>query len=72
MFGEIEYDPTRQYSSIPMEEQLYALTKAVESGKVEIVGHIFSFLFFFFSFQISSRHLISAVILVVGQIYWTE
>ncbi|CAO2839670.1 unnamed protein product [Amaranthus hypochondriacus] len=38
MFGEIEYDPTRQYSSIPMEEQLYALTKAVESGKVRYIG----------------------------------
>uniref|UniRef100_A0A453E072 NADP-dependent oxidoreductase domain-containing protein n=1 Tax=Aegilops tauschii subsp. strangulata TaxID=200361 RepID=A0A453E072_AEGTS len=34
MFGETDYDPSRQYASIPMEEQLEALGKGVESGKV--------------------------------------
>ena len=34
MFGEIEYDPTRQFSSVPIEEQLDALGRAVDAGKV--------------------------------------
>lgn len=34
MFGETDYDPSRQYSSIPMEEQLEALGKSIEAGKV--------------------------------------
>lgn len=34
MFGETDYDPSRQYVSIPMEEQLEALGKGVEAGKV--------------------------------------
>ncbi|CAN1175401.1 Protein tas [Linum perenne] len=33
MFGETEYDPTRQFSSITIEEQLDALGRAVASGK---------------------------------------
>nr|XP_028945063.1 uncharacterized protein LOC103449097 isoform X2 [Malus domestica] len=33
MFGETEYDPTRQFCSIPIEEQLDALGRAVDSGK---------------------------------------
>ncbi|XP_022728450.1 uncharacterized protein LOC111283993 isoform X5 [Durio zibethinus] len=33
MFGEIEYDPVRQFSSVPIEEQLDALGKAVDAGK---------------------------------------
>ncbi|CAN6558587.1 unnamed protein product [Malus baccata var. baccata] len=34
MFGETEYDPTRQFCSIPIGEQLDALGRAVDSGKV--------------------------------------
>lgn len=34
MFGETEYDPIQQYSSIPIEEQLGALGEAVDAGKV--------------------------------------
>lgn len=34
MFGETEYDPDRQYSSISIDEQLEALGKAVTAGKV--------------------------------------
>ncbi|KAL2343216.1 hypothetical protein Fmac_004501 [Flemingia macrophylla] len=33
MFGEIEYDPVRQYFSISIEEQLEALSTAVKAGK---------------------------------------
>ncbi|XP_034692014.1 protein tas-like isoform X3 [Vitis riparia] len=34
MFGETEYDPTRQFSSVFIEEQLDALGRAVDAGKV--------------------------------------
>lgn len=34
MFGETEYDLNKQYSSVPMEEQLDALQKAIDNGKV--------------------------------------
>jgi hypothetical protein len=34
MFGETEYDPARQYSSISIHEQLEALSEAVKAGKV--------------------------------------
>lgn len=34
MFGETEYDPCQQYSAISIEEQLEALSKAVNAGKV--------------------------------------
>ncbi|KAK0582956.1 hypothetical protein LWI29_031502 [Acer saccharum] len=34
MFGETEYDPIRQYKSVSIEEQLDALGKAVDAGKV--------------------------------------
>lgn len=38
MFGNIEYDPLLAYPSIPIEEQLEALHKAVHSGKVRYIG----------------------------------
>ncbi|CAN1175399.1 Protein tas [Linum perenne] len=38
MFGETEYDPTRQFSSITIEEQLDALGRAVASGKIRYIG----------------------------------
>ncbi|XP_078178941.1 uncharacterized protein LOC144573125 isoform X2 [Carex rostrata] len=38
MFGEIEYDPSKQYTSVPMEEQLNALQKAIDNGKIRYVG----------------------------------
>jgi Aldo/keto reductase family len=41
MFGETEYDPNKQYSCVPMEEQLDALQKAIDSGKVWCTKYIF-------------------------------
>lgn len=38
MFGETEYDPTRQYCSVPIEEQLDALGRAVDAGKIRYIG----------------------------------
>ncbi|XVE77711.1 hypothetical protein DITRI_Ditri13aG0084900 [Diplodiscus trichospermus] len=38
MFGEIEYDQDRQFSSVPIEEQLDALGKAVDAGKIRYIG----------------------------------
>ncbi|XP_073303511.1 uncharacterized protein [Primulina huaijiensis] len=38
MFGEIEYDPTRNFSSVSVEEQLSALQKAIGAGKIRYVG----------------------------------
>ncbi|KAM0950663.1 putative NADP-dependent oxidoreductase domain-containing protein [Dioscorea sansibarensis] len=38
MFGETEYDPNRQYSSVPIEEQLDALGRAVDDGKIRYIG----------------------------------
>ncbi|CAB4317714.1 unnamed protein product [Prunus armeniaca] len=34
MFGETEYDPTRHFCSIPIDKQLDALGRAVDSGKI--------------------------------------
>lgn len=34
MFGETEYNPSWQYCSVTIEEQLYALSKAADAGKV--------------------------------------
>ncbi|CAL9026661.1 unnamed protein product [Prunus brigantina] len=34
MFGETEYDPTRYFCSIPIDKQLDALGRAVDSGKI--------------------------------------
>ncbi|PWZ10216.1 Aldo-keto reductase [Zea mays] len=34
MFGETEYDPNCQYMSVPMEEQLEALGRAIDASKV--------------------------------------
>ncbi|KAB1203015.1 Protein tas [Morella rubra] len=38
MFGQTEYDPIQQFSSISIEEQLYALSRAVDAGKIRYVG----------------------------------
>ena len=34
MFGETDYDPDRQYSHVSFDEQLDALGRAVDAGKV--------------------------------------
>jgi hypothetical protein len=34
MFGDIDYDPSASYAAVPFEEQLMALGRAVEAGKV--------------------------------------
>ena len=36
MFGETEYEPSRQFCSIGIEEQLGALGRAVAQGKVNL------------------------------------
>ena len=38
MFGETDYDPAHAYQSVPLEEQLAALTAAVQAGKVRHIG----------------------------------
>ncbi|GMH32887.1 hypothetical protein BSKO_00721 [Bryopsis sp. KO-2023] len=38
MFGEVEYDPSRAYQSIPIREQLDALGECVNEGKVRHAG----------------------------------
>ncbi|KAF5180746.1 Voltage-gated potassium channel subunit beta-1 [Thalictrum thalictroides] len=38
MFGETEYDPTRQLCSVPIEEQVIALQRAVSVGKIRYIG----------------------------------
>ncbi|KAL7172262.1 hypothetical protein ACSBR2_031870 [Camellia fascicularis] len=38
MFGETEYDPILQFHSIDIEEQLDALGRAVDAGKIRYVG----------------------------------
>ncbi|GKU86710.1 hypothetical protein SLEP1_g1199 [Rubroshorea leprosula] len=38
MFGETEYDPVRQFSSVSIEEQLDALGRAVDAGKIRYIG----------------------------------
>ncbi|XP_007050744.2 PREDICTED: protein tas isoform X1 [Theobroma cacao] len=38
MFGETEYDPVRQFSSVHIEEQLDALGRAVDAGKIRYIG----------------------------------
>ncbi|XP_057965983.1 uncharacterized protein LOC131156370 isoform X1 [Malania oleifera] len=38
MFGETEYDPIRNLCSVNMEEQLDALGRAVDAGKIRYVG----------------------------------
>lgn len=47
MFGETEYDPNRQYSSVSIEEQLDALGRAVDAGKVSDSLLIFCSIHFF-------------------------
>lgn len=38
MFGETEYDPSRQFCSVDIEEQLDSLSKAVDAGKIRYFG----------------------------------
>ncbi|KAH9306632.1 hypothetical protein KI387_011036, partial [Taxus chinensis] len=38
MFGETDYDPTQQYAAVPIEEQLEALGRAVNAGKIRYIG----------------------------------
>ncbi|KAF8401578.1 hypothetical protein HHK36_012522 [Tetracentron sinense] len=38
MFGQTEYDPTRQFCSVPIDEQLDALGRAVDAGKIRYIG----------------------------------
>ncbi|KAJ6848354.1 uncharacterized protein M6B38_273895 [Iris pallida] len=38
MFGETEYDPSRQYIFVTIEEQLDALRRAVDAGKIRYIG----------------------------------
>ncbi|XP_009778409.1 uncharacterized protein [Nicotiana sylvestris] len=38
MFGETDYDPLRNYASISFEEQLDALERAIDAGKIRYIG----------------------------------
>ncbi|KAI4301323.1 hypothetical protein L6164_034611 [Bauhinia variegata] len=38
MFGETEYDPNRQYTSVSIDEQLEALSRFVNAGKIRYFG----------------------------------
>ncbi|KAJ9543450.1 hypothetical protein OSB04_023157 [Centaurea solstitialis] len=38
MFGETDYDPERQYSHVSFDEQLDALGRAVDAGKIRFIG----------------------------------
>ena len=38
MFGEVDFRPENAYSSVPVEEQMQALSKAVTAGKVRHIG----------------------------------
>ncbi|XP_015697822.1 protein tas-like isoform X2 [Oryza brachyantha] len=38
MFGDTEYDPSRHYVSVPIEEQLIALGRAIDAGKIRYIG----------------------------------
>ncbi|GAB4841204.1 hypothetical protein Ancab_021949 [Ancistrocladus abbreviatus] len=38
MFGEVDYDPMRHYCSISIEEQLDALGRAINAGKIRYIG----------------------------------
>ncbi|KVI03951.1 Aldo/keto reductase [Cynara cardunculus var. scolymus] len=38
MFGETDYDPVRQYSPVSFDEQLDALGRAVDAGKIRFIG----------------------------------
>lgn len=36
MFGDLDYDPSMAYAACSFEEQLEALSRAVEAGKVRV------------------------------------
>ena len=38
MFGEVDFQPANSYSSVPLEDQMSALSAAVAAGKVGHVG----------------------------------
>lgn len=38
MFGEVNFRPANSYASVPLEEQMGALTAAVTAGKVRHIG----------------------------------
>lgn len=38
MFGDVDFDPSYSYASVPLEEQLSALGQAVAAGKIRAVG----------------------------------
>lgn len=38
MFGEVDFRPAHSYTSVPLEEQMGALSAAVAVGKVRHVG----------------------------------
>lgn len=38
MFGDVDFDPSCSYTSVPLEEQLQALGDAVTAGKIRHAG----------------------------------
>ena len=65
MFGETEYDLNCQYTSVPMEEQLEALGRAIDAGKVCRRGAVFNFPFLMKMFRLHIYEL-----LVLDQVHW--
>lgn len=51
MFGETEYDPTRKFCSISIEEQLDALGRALVKGKVRYRLCLYSYRFKYMAFS---------------------
>lgn len=65
MFGETEYDPNCQYTSVPMEEQLEALGRAIDAGKVCRQGTVLNFPFLMKMFGLHIYEM-----LVLDQVHW--
>jgi aryl-alcohol dehydrogenase-like predicted oxidoreductase len=38
MFGDVDYNPSSSYKSVPIEEQLQVLAAAIDAGKIRHVG----------------------------------
>ena len=51
MFGEVEYDPSKQCASVSMEEQLDALQKAIDNGKICCISKFTYFEFWVYFFM---------------------
>jgi hypothetical protein len=69
MFGETEYDPSLEYASVPIEEQLEALGKGIDSGKV-LCGGAVCITFFLFIPKCYLCFLAAHGLMVLDQVHW--